>query len=317
MTNPTTLPEDLWRTLLCDPVLAARLVLGLHLDTFQCARLRYYWWVPNCMDESGFSSGKTIVDWAFVCLRAILLPDQVIGIYYPTGDQGRQVIWPRFTDCRAELYRQQVGKLDEEGDITEKKRSQASSCYTAWFRSGSKVMLPTPNFVKNSFSNAGFRFNTLLCEEWTHADAMSDGINEQLVGRNSRESLNQDHPLWMNHYLFTATAKPRSHPSYARYREYEREVQSGNPHYAILRYSYKDYSNLPSPSGKTFAEEYRNEVAVEQVRKGKDPAYILGELFGVRAATGRGWFGEEDIAGCIARGTAAGLVPAAHARSDI
>jgi len=307
MTHPTLTIED-WRRHMADPVAAAFALLGVRLDAFQAARLRYYWWVPNVMDESGFSSGKTIVDWCFVCLRAILIPDQIIAIYYPTGEQ-RNVIWPRFTDCRHDAFLKQIGRLDVEGEGERKARTQGASCFTAHFRSGGKVLLPTPNFARNSFSNAGFRFNVLLCEEWTHSDAIGDGINEQLVGRNSRESWNQDHPVWTNHYLFTATAKPRSHPSFARYREYEKEVCAGNPNYAILRYSHKDYSNLPGPNGKTFAENFRNEASIDQVRKGKDPAYIIGELYGVRARTGRGWFHEESIEACIARGTHLGLRP--------
>lgn len=44
-----------------DPVMAARVLLGVQLDVFQRVRLRFYWFFPECMDSSGVGTGKTVV----------------------------------------------------------------------------------------------------------------------------------------------------------------------------------------------------------------------------------------------------------------
>src|SRR5690348_9302758 len=70
-----TVTQTMMEDFLCDPVLAAKVILGLDLDAFQRCRLRYMWWIPELIDCSGFSSGKTIVDWAYIQLRCILIPE--------------------------------------------------------------------------------------------------------------------------------------------------------------------------------------------------------------------------------------------------
>src|ERR1035438_3659028 len=78
-----------WEAMLCDPVMAAWAIFGVELDVFQQNRLRYYWWIMKVIDNSGFSSGKTIVDWLFCQLRCLLLPDQDVGVYYRSEERRR------------------------------------------------------------------------------------------------------------------------------------------------------------------------------------------------------------------------------------
>ncbi len=42
-----------------DPVLATWAIFGAELDTFQAVRMRTMWWVPETIDDSGMSTGKT------------------------------------------------------------------------------------------------------------------------------------------------------------------------------------------------------------------------------------------------------------------
>ena len=49
-----------------DPVMAAHVVMGARLDTFQKARLRFFWFTPETIDSSGVGTGKTIVDFVIV-----------------------------------------------------------------------------------------------------------------------------------------------------------------------------------------------------------------------------------------------------------
>ena len=74
-----------------DPVLAAYVFFKAELDVFQASRLRFMWYVPELIDGSGVSTGKTELIWMWANLRAILLPqpspymNRTIGVYYPVA----------------------------------------------------------------------------------------------------------------------------------------------------------------------------------------------------------------------------------------
>ena len=194
----------MWEEFLCDPVLAAWVIFRIKLDAFQACRLRYLWWTQSVMDSSGVSSGKTIVEWMFVNLRAILIPDQESAVYYPVFETLKNSFWEYYAKVRAPIFRAQLGKPqledgeEEGGDGT----VHGAACYKAYFRNGNKVLGPAPSFMKDAVTQASLRVNTLVIEEWTHIDAASDGIDKQLIDRTTRPSWNQYHPIWGNHIVF-------------------------------------------------------------------------------------------------------------------
>ena len=298
----------MWEDFLCDPVKAAFVIFGLKLDAFQSARLRYYWWVPKVIDSSGFSSGKTIVDWAFANLRCLLLPDQAVGVYYPVFETGKNSFWQYYRTITAPIFRAQMGRMDEEGAEGNSK-TEGSACFKAFFRNGNTLFMPAPSFMKAAQTQASLRFNTLLVEEWTHIDAGSTGIDDQLIGRVTRPSWNQHHPIWGNHLLFTAPAKTRMHPGARRLKASERRVKRGAPDYACLSYSYKDYSDRPCHTGKSFAEEYRIHGTIETKKNVTSRGEWLGEGLGIWGSHATGWFTEEAIQQAVAHGRARNVVP--------
>lgn len=79
--------------LVWDPVLSAKVIMGLDHDAFQENRLRQYWIHPYVYDSSGKGSGKTWEAWIHDQLRAILLTDQWVGVYFPTFQQGKDTYW--------------------------------------------------------------------------------------------------------------------------------------------------------------------------------------------------------------------------------
>jgi hypothetical protein len=306
-----TVTREEWARLLTDPVLAAWVFFGVTLDVFQRARLRYFWWVHNVMDSSGWSSGKTIVDWIFANLRCLLIPDQEVGVYYPVFQTGKDTFWRYYKHFlgRSRLFRSQMGRTDELGEDDGDGQSEGAACYKAYFRNGNVLYMPAPSFMKEANTQASRRFNTLIVEEWTHIDATSTGIDDQLIGRVTRPCWNQHHPIWGNHILFTAPAKSRMHPGAKRHKAYEREVRKGNPQYATLSYSYKDYSNLDCGDGRSFQEAYRIESTIAELRAKKGKGDFMGEGFGIWAALGQGWFTEEMLLRAVALGVGRGVQP--------
>ena len=302
----------MWEDFLCDPVLATWVIFGIKLDAFQAARLRYYWWVQNVVDSSGVSSGKTIVNWLFLNLRCILLPDQEVAIYYPVFETGKMSFWEYYQKIKSPIFRAQLGQPtnlepgeQKDGDGT----AHGAACYKAFYRNGGKCLMPAPSFMKDAVTQASVRLNVLVVEEWTHIDASSDGINKQLIDRTTRPCWNQHHPIWGNHILFSAHAQTRMHPACKRFRDHQRRADSGDPTYANVSYSYKDYSGLTSHTGKSFREEHRIEGTINNKRNTCSKVVWMGQGFGSWGASGTGWFTEEAILQCVANGKARGVTP--------
>jgi len=169
--------------------------------------------------------------------------------------------------------------------------------------------MPAPSFARDAVTSAGLRLNTLVIEEWPHIDASSDGINKQLIDRTTRPSWNQFHPIWGNHILYTAHAQTMMHPAAERYKAHQRRVVAGDPTYANISYSYKDYSDLICHTGKSFKDEYRVESTIANKRNACSKAEWLGQGFGIWGASGIGWITEEMILRAQEFGRRCGLIP--------
>jgi hypothetical protein len=246
---------------LIDPVLGIYVIMGVKLDVFQEYATRIKWWVPNVLDSSGFGTGKTFRVFLVTNLRAMLIPEQDIVVYYQTFDAGKKAYWEeykRFGSGRAPIFAAQLGRMNREGDEEGKDNTRGASCYHQNFKNSSAVHLPAPNWMQKAIGQASLTFSMGVVDEWTKVETMTPstarttgegghlvgGIDEQIIGRIRKPSFNQFHPLWGNHVIFTATAESTQHPGYSRYRQFEKEVAAGNPNYALITSCFKDFSNV-------------------------------------------------------------------------
>lgn len=284
-----------------DPVGPCQYIFNEELDYFERVRLKICWHTPRVMDSSGFSSVKTRGMWRISVLRAIILWDHVSAVYYQNFPNGQLVYWKHFNEvaARAPIFRAQMGRqrivgLDGATGEEAKAVGKGPSCWQCDFKNGSKVMMPAPGFFTDAKTQAGLRFNDLYIDEWTKIVATgTTGIDDQLIGRTTRHSFNQNHPLFCNHHLFLATAEDVSHPGYARFKSYEDEQKRGNPDYYVFSMSYKDYSDKPFDSQVTHKEKFRVDKVINDLRKGKSRAGFLQEAFGIWSRNGRGWYVNE------------------------
>lgn len=246
---------------LFDPVMAAYVLLGQKLDVFQACRLRLMWWTPNVIDSSGFGTGKSLGIWIFLNLRAMIIGDQHLCVYYQTFQSAKDIFWPyyrTFDRRRAPIFDAQLGKLDAEGDMDGKDNTKGPACYKQYFKNDSLVMAPAPNWFQDAKGQAGQTFNVVAVDEWTKVETMTKktgrvtnekgdvvgGINQQIMGRVRRASWNQFHPIWGNHMVFLATAESMQHPGYRRYKNFLTAIKSGDPDYGLFTSSFKDFSNI-------------------------------------------------------------------------
>jgi hypothetical protein len=295
---------------LCDPSFAAQYFFNAKPDEFQKARFKICWWTPRVMDSSGFSSSKTWNLWMISVLRCLLMEDHVAGVYYQVFSTGQKTYWKYFNEvaARSEVFRHHLGKariigLDGKTEELSKAMLKGPSCWSMDFKNGSQIMMPAAGFASDAKTQASIRLNDLFIDEWTKIMAAgSEGIDDQLIGRATRECFNKDHPLWCNHQMFLATAEDTMHPGYARYKTFKKEHDAGNPLYYVFSFSYKDYSRLPYKNGRTFADIHREEMVIDDMRKNKSAAGFRQEALGIWSANGRGWYTGDMIDRAYANG---------------
>lgn len=295
-----------------DPVLGAKVIMGIEMDAFQAARLRTYWWVPNVMDSSAVGTAKTMTFWIFLNLRSVLIGDQVCLAYYQTFDAGKRVFWPYYRLIRHPLFRAQLGKLDVDGDSDGKSNSKGPACWTQHFRNDSQVQMPAPNWVQEAVGQAGLDINVAGLDEWTKATKIgtggdgADGINSQILARVRRKSFNQYHPLWGNHTIFMGSAESPQHPAYKRYEDFQRQIRAGNPEYAHVSFSFKDYSNLRCYTGRSFKSQFRNERMYANLKAQETAAGYRRQALGLWSRETKTWYSEEQVQKCIDLGKGLG-----------
>ncbi len=99
-----------------DPVMAAHVIMGARLDTFQKARLRFFWFTPETIDSSGVGTGKTIVDFVYLNLRCILIPNHMEAIYFPNFQVGKDAFWNKYFPAFEEqspIFRAQLAQANK------------------------------------------------------------------------------------------------------------------------------------------------------------------------------------------------------------
>lgn len=294
-----------------DPCLGAKVLLNAELDLFQRARLKMSWWAPRCLDSSGFSSAKTLNLWIVSALRSMLIPDHHAGIYYPVFSTGQQTYWQYFNKFQgmSKIFRAQLGEMDiDKTKVEGKATRKGQSCWTAHFKNESLIMMPAASFIQDARTQASIRLNFLGIDEWTKIMAGgSSGIDDQLIGRVTRESFNKDHPFWCNHHLFLATAEDAMHPGWDRFKHFRDQCERGNPDYVMLSFSFKDYSDQIYKNGRSFKQVFREDKVLKDLKAAKSTAGYLQEGIGVWSETGKGWYTTDMVEAARALGTARGM----------
>lgn len=267
---PTPFRADLARTLIGNPVWAARMLMDAELDTFQAVRLKNWWFCPNVLDCSGVSTGKTQIVIIFSFLRLLLLPlhgkgvGRVVAVYFPSQGIAQAEVLPRIEGYLrgSKLLREQV-KRQHGGKFFKELKN------TIWieFRDGGRLEFPAGNFMKDSENNVSRRFNDLLCDETPVMDMQGDGVDKQLNQRATKKCFNQEHPIHANHRIYLGHAESPDHPYYKRFRDFTKAIKGGSQKHVIFTSSYKDFKG-------EFYESYGKEPASQAANDliGMDPA---------------------------------------------
>jgi hypothetical protein len=268
--------------LLLDPVLAAWAIMGIELDIFQQARLRFYWWTPVTVDSSGVSTAKTLEHFIYVNLRCILISDHVSGSYFPNFQTAKDEFWPyygRFIET-APVFRDQF-KMDH-NKLGEHKYPGA---WVMDYKNKSRHIMPAPSFMTDAQTQASRRFNTLVVDDWLRAEDMGEGISKQLVDRVTRACFNKNHPIWCNHQKFLGHAETPQHKGYMRYRGYRRAILDGSQRHSTITFSFRDWT-------PRFAAKYREDNVIADARRTLTTSQFERQYDGVWSRDGANYYPE-------------------------
>lgn len=235
---------NLARRLICDPVMAAKVLLGSEMDVFQRARFRYWWFTPTVMDHSGVSVGKSELMCDLAFLRLMLLPaaadkkPRIVTAYYPSQGTAEEVLLPKIEErlSRSNLFYRQVRRQHGGKYYVTKK-----NVIIIQMRDGGWLEIPAGDFMKDSQNQASKRFNDLLADEVSKMDMLGQGVSKELLQRNTRECFNPNHPVHANKTLFLAHAEAPEHPYHNRYQGLRRKILRGSQDHVTLTSSYRDF----------------------------------------------------------------------------
>lgn len=296
---PVTFRQSELEAYIRDPVLAAWAIFGAELDVFQQVRLRMMWHVPNVIDDSGISTGKTEILWIWSQLRAMLLqqpspyPSRVVGIYYPTLESAQSNFAPKYEKYigQSKIFRDQLrpmhgGKLGY----------QALSGAIQWvYRNGSIVQCPAANYQNDAKNQASKRYHDLGVDEAKEADAGSDGLDNQILGRVTAPGYNNKNPIWANHVMLMGHAEdPDTHKFYRRVKAYRSMIRDGSQEHAIISSCYRDWTSA-------FQKDYRPDTMIRRDKLTMTPARFNQIWGGIWEHGTEDWYGSKEMRACTTR----------------
>lgn len=304
-----TLRDEVIDKLFGDPVMALFAITGIELDYFQAARLRLYWFVPHKIDSSGWGTGKTLEEWGYAILRAVLLPNNDIGVYYPIFQTGKDEWWKYFSEIRHPVLESQFRPRKHEW--------KDAGCWRCEFKNGSIISLPAPGFLSNAMNQASRTFNTMIIGEYTQAAMKGEGVDE-LIGRVRGPNFNKQHPIWSNHSLLSAHAESPTHPSYRYFKavrdavlgKFTEKEQHTN---ATFTACFQDWSEKPigmriadrglrngaTTNAQTFRSRYREDATIAKSKRSLAKDEFRRRLLGIWSQDGKGWYPADMIKGVL------------------
>lgn len=223
-----------------DPILAAKVILGIKVPPHEELRLMLMWTTPFTIDDSGFSTGKSHNIAVISALRSILFPGRVSGIISKTFSQGKLIFqnFDRWYGTSA-IFRNCVKHFNNKARLV-----HGNDVWQVFFRGGSEVRVLPPNFLQDAERLRSERWHDGYFDEWT-TYGNYQAFNTTIMGRVSKDNMYPDDPIRMNHAHLTSTANFIHHPAYSIVRKYQHQIVQGNHDYARFSVNYRYVPDTP------------------------------------------------------------------------
>ena len=229
-----TMVEDF----ICDPILAAKVLLNLQVPPHEELRILWMWTHYYTNDDSGFSTGKSFTHAVVSALRSILFPGRTSGVLSKTYAQGKLIFanFDKWYDT-CPIFRWCVRHKGGKPQLI-----HGSDAHIATFRGGSTIRVLPPNFMQDAERLRSERWNDGYFDEWT-TFGNYEAFNKTIIGRVTKENYFPDCPVRQNHIHLSSTPNFTHHPSYAMVRRIQRLISSGNLDHGRFTCNYRHIPN--------------------------------------------------------------------------
>lgn len=220
-----------------DPVLATRVILGYEVPPHMELRLRGMWNKTYMIDSSGYGTHKTMAIAIVSALRTILMEGRESGIVAPTFRQGKR-IFRQYDEwiATAPIFRNQIG-INRLGDPS---AVHGTDVWELTAKSGSKIRVIPPDFVKDSENIASESWTDGYFEEWTRYPNY-DALDRVLIGRVRKpisRLYDEENPVFSHHWYFAGTATLKSNPAYKKVESFAEQIALGKTEYELQSWNY-------------------------------------------------------------------------------
>jgi len=226
--------------LLFDPVMAAKVLLGIQIPPHQELRILQAWTTHWTLDDSGFSTGKSFTYAVLSALRSILIAGRIGGILSGTFRQGKLIFayydrWAAISKIFRNCVKTQNGKL---------RLVHGQEVHEAHFRGTSTVRVLPPNFMQDSERIRSERWHDGYFDEWITFGNFK-AFNKTIVARVTAVNHFDDCPVRQNHLHLSSTPDFVHHPAYRIVKQVQNNINAGNTNYGRFTSNYRHVPKTP------------------------------------------------------------------------
>ena len=220
--------------MLFNPILAAKVFLSLKIPPHEELRILTMWTTHTTLDDSGFSTGKSITYAIVAALRSILLANRISGILSGTFRQGK-LIFQYFDRWHSQnkIFRHCVKTVGGKVRLV-----HGQEAFQAYFRGGSEVRVLPPAFLTDSERLRSERWNDGYFDEWTTFGNFK-AFTSTIIGRVTAVNSHAECPVRQNHLHLSSTPNFTHHPSYRIVKRIQANIDAGNTNYARMTFNYR------------------------------------------------------------------------------
>lgn len=208
-----------------DPILAAKVLLGMDIPPHQELRILLMWFHYFTLDDSGFSTGKSTTIAIVAALRGILMEDH-IGCILSGGFRQGKLIFKNFDRwyARSNIFRFCVKHARGQPKII-----HGNDAWEIQFKGGGCARTIPPDFSQDSARVQSERWNVGYFDEWVTYNMQS--LTKTFFGRVSKKNSFDDCPIRQNHIHLFGTPQFKHHPAYKVVKMIDENIGRGNKDY--------------------------------------------------------------------------------------
>lgn len=220
--------------MLFDPILAAKVILGIKIPPHEELRILQMWTTHLTLDDSGFSTGKSFTYAIVAALRCVLIPNRTCGILSGTFRQGK-LIFRNFDrwHSQSKIFRHCVKVGQGKPRLV-----HGAEAWEMFTRGNSTCRVLPPNLLQDAERLRSERWTDGFFDEWTTFGNFK-AFTSTILGRVTAANEYGSCPVRQNHVHLSSTPQFTHHPAYKIVQAIQANIAAGNPDYARMTFNFR------------------------------------------------------------------------------